>query len=158
MKRILSSATAILLLLLCLSACSIIGLRENRSTDTRSTDFKNFDEKIAFLKEYIQDPTEILDAEYHIMYWDNSSGLLPAPSDWDMTMAIKLNPQDIPQWLDGMHEVTKKEIDMSWWDELYPTLDSWNLGEPSAYYERDDSFSYLVLYRESNVILKSFTS
>ncbi|MDR0221385.1 MAG: hypothetical protein LBI54_08295, partial [Lachnospiraceae bacterium] len=62
--------------------------QKNLTTDTWSNSFASKEEKRSFLAEYLVAPSEILDAEYHIVYHDNSTGRVPGPSDWDIRAAL----------------------------------------------------------------------
>lgn len=127
---------------------------EDLSTDTWSTDIKDHDEKIQFLNKYVKCPTEVLDTEYHIIFQDNSKGLVPGPSYWKVTAAIKINTNDIDEWTSDMEEVTKEQIDKNWWSEL--NINDWSLNDSAAYYKRPNERSYLVVYNEKGILLKYF--
>lgn len=127
--------------------------KEDWTTDTWSADFKGDQDKIEFLMKYVNCPTKVLDAEYHITYHDNSHGLVPGPSDWRISAAIKVDPGDIREWTDGMEEVPEDQIDTGWWEGL--DISDWGLDDSAAYYKRD-SGSYLVVYAGQGILLKCF--
>jgi len=130
------------------------GEEHDRTTDIWSSSFENQEEKLTFLGEYLIMPSEIIDAEYHIVYHDNSGGLIPGPSDWDIIAALKVAPEDIPLWTDGMKRLVEGQIDIDFWDELkteWLTLEERKWAE---YWKRPDSNVYLVVYPESGVLLK----
>ena len=140
-----------------LSDDSFLERQNNKTTDTWSFEFKEADEKLAFLSEYLTMPSDIIDAEYHIVYHDNSAGMIPGPSDWDIRVALKVKPENIPLWLDGFTAVSPEEIDLIWWSELASGSISWSNAN-AEYYKRDNGFSYLVIFPDENVILKAIST
>jgi len=129
----------------------------DRTTDTWSHSFSDMDEKLAFFEEYLIAPSEVLDVEYHIEYHDNSKGAVPGPSDWDIRAALKIKPEDISLWTDGFSEIPTDEIELSWWDGLKTENISWE-GRDFVYYQRPESISYLVVFPDAGVILKSVST
>jgi len=127
---------------------------EDLTTDTWSSEIKDPGEKIQFLETYVNCPAEVLDTEYHIIYQDNSTGLVPGPSYWKVAAAIKINPGDSAKWIDDMEAVSETDIDMNWWKDL--SVDEWTLNGPVSYYKRPKDKSYLVVYNETDVVLKYF--
>jgi len=79
---------------------ALAGCAKNLTTDTRSSAFATTDEKLAFLRRYVELRTPVERAEFHIDYQDNSGGCLgPAgPSDWDSVIALKIAPADVAAW------------------------------------------------------------
>jgi hypothetical protein len=130
----------------------------NRTTDTWSSSFDSFEEKIKFLSEYIVIPSEVKDAEYHIVYHDNSGGMVPGPSDWDIRVALKILPEYIPLWREGMKKLIPRQIDNSIWDGLATANITWQDTEMVEYWKRPDFPIYLVVYPDSGVLLKMMTT
>ncbi len=130
---------------------------KKRTTDTFSSQFTSKEEKIEFLRKYFILNSDILDTEYHILYQDNS-GFLPGPSDWDIKAAVKVREEDINFWLEGYIEADTNSVKLRWWDEL--NLDSiyWSRWSTPYFYKRKDSSSFLVLYRNEGIILKYITT
>jgi hypothetical protein len=87
------------------------------TTDTMSLQFARGEEKIAFLERYLNLPTKVEAAEYHIVFYDNSKGRVPGPSDWDIRVVVKVAPKDIPLWLESLTE-TAEPFDLAWVYEL----------------------------------------
>ena len=119
-KRSIFLCTLFVLLTFCLSS-QVHAQREalpNRSTDTNSTNFSSAEERINFLDTYLNFPSSIKDAHYHIVYFDNESSFPPGPSDWDMRIVIWLEPKDVPLWLEGMKEISELEDPFTWVTEL----------------------------------------
>jgi len=128
------------------------GSTTNMTTDTWSTAITNHDEKINFMKKYIGCPTDVLDAEYHIVYHDNSGGRVPGPSDWTIAAAIKINPGDMARWTGGMDEISSDQVDTAWWDGL--NISAWAFSGAGIYYKQPNENSFLAVYQEDGVILK----
>ena len=124
-----------------------------RSTDTLSSSFDDKDEKLAFLIEYLVMKSDVLDAEYHIFFQDNSGGLVPGPSDWDIRVAIKVDLEDVPLWTDGFMRLMHHQLDISMWDDLKSERFTWNEPESAPNWKRPGSNSYLAIIPESGVIL-----
>ena len=141
----------ILFILIFQSSC----LSNNLTTNTRSSNIKNHNEKIKFIKKYINCPTQVLDAEQHIIYQDNSADRVPEPSDWEITAVIKVNKKDINEWITDLEEIKKEEIDMTWWNEL--NLDNFDLSGSVLYYQNPtNEKSYIAVYIDQGILLKYF--
>lgn len=134
------------------------GREENRTTDTRSDSFADQAEKLAFFESYVVCPTPVLDADYHILLHDNSTGLVPGPSDWRISAVIRVDPADIPAWTEDMVEAANDDIDFTWWEGLGSLADAVTGETPSALYRRTESNSFLAVYREAGIILKYFAT
>lgn len=63
---------------------------DSLTTDSRSTSFEDKEEKLAFLQKYFDMPSEVVDAEYHIVYQDNSQGAVPGLSEWEIRAALQV--------------------------------------------------------------------
>jgi len=127
------------------------------TTDTRSGSFTDAKEKRDFLLKYLIAPADIIDAEYHIFYHDNSKGLVPGPSDFDVRVALLIKPEDIPLWTEHFEEIPPDTIKLSLWDGLATDNISWD-GYEATYYKRENAFSYLVVFKDANIILKAMST
>lgn len=160
---IITAASICLLAVLLFAAVAVLrsaGSAEheaNKTTDTWSSEFASRDEKLAFLAEYLIMHSEVLDAEYHIVYFDNSTGLIPGPSDWDVRVALKIRQEEILLWTDGFTAIASEEIDLEWWDGLSSADIFWD-GDDAQYYKRENDFSYLVVFPNTGVILKAVST
>ena len=156
----LSGCTLILLILL-LTGCSSNATpsfttrgEPDLTTDTWSSTFDNKEDKLDFLEKYITLFSEVQDTEYHIIYHDNSGGMIPGPSDWDIRVALKIAPEDIMLWTDGMKKLISDQIDLDWWGELNSEQFIWKERDRPEFWKRPDSNAYLVVYPENGVLLK----
>jgi hypothetical protein len=110
---------------LILSFCLFTSCYENKSTDTYSVSFNDFEQKVAFLKKYLNLRTEIEDVEFHIKYHDNSSSI-PGPSEWYYRVALKVNPDSLYKWnltCNAPDTLYKYEE----WENIIPSNKNWNL-------------------------------
>jgi hypothetical protein len=98
---------------LCLAACGRTAASDF-STDTQSSQLSTEAEQIAFLGKYVNLKSAVSQTEFHIIYHDNSGGLVPGPSDWDI-QAIML-VEDIALWTAGKTQIDT--ADFTWADSL----------------------------------------
>lgn len=127
------SYAPLLLVFLALSANAQRLNPPDLSTDTRSEAFATAEERLAFLKRYLNFQSVPRDAQYHIVYFDNSQGRIPGPSDWDIRVVLRLEPGDVSLWLADLTEV-KASGDFGWALKLGPDLEEEVLAE--AHYFR----------------------
>ena len=160
-KTIKQTLFVLIILIPFLAGCSLntpysssVRGEDDRTTDTWSYSFVEREEKLDFLSKYITIFSEIQGAEYHIVYHDNSGGLIPGPSDWDIRVALKVAPEDIAKWTDGMKKLVRDQIDLDLWDELKTEQFTWGIPEWIEYWKRPEANVYLVVYPESGLILK----
>ncbi len=111
-----------LVVLLALAAC------HSRSVDLSSKGVKEESLKVKLLDEYAMGPTTPLEAEFHIVYRDNSSGLVPGSDDYDITAAVKVPPEVVPRWADGC-ERARLEARPQWTKDLVGDAKEWRGSE-----------------------------
>lgn len=152
MKKISGMVFAFMVLML-LGSCSE---QESRTTDTLSSAFSTKSEKMEFLEQYYTAATEILDTEYHIIYQDNDTGLVPGPSDWSFKVAFKIEKSQVDEWItEEMEKSSADQVDITWWDELLIGDIDWkSIPEKPECYRIPDADIYLVVYREAGIVLK----
>lgn len=104
-----------------------------RTTDTRSVAMKSKELKLAFLKDYLGSPTEVQDAEFHILVHDNSGALLSGPSDSDFKAAVKVKADHVPKWADGC-TAARLDVRPPWVEPLLKGKTGWDVGsQPDTY-------------------------
>lgn len=154
-KRILG----ILLLVIIVSVSYMsLGNTKSRTTETWSKQFQKREDKIVFLQKYIKTFSTIVDTEFYINYFDNSVGIIPGPSDWEMRVALIVPEDSVKNWTEGFHEVKKDEIEMNWWNDLPLTTEEWQRSSTPKFYKRPNEQVYLVVYSEEGIILKRISS
>lgn len=99
---------------------------DNKTTDTHSKTLGNTQDKILFLKKYFQLRTEVEDTEFHLVYQDNSTGLLAGPSDWSYAIALKVHPDSIDKWELGC-TIPADFFVAEDWDDIITDKTIWNL-------------------------------
>lgn len=133
-------------------------LPEDYTTDTRSTVFQDRDEKLAFLSRYLEMPSEMIDAAYHIVYQDNSKGRVPGPSDYDIRAAFTVEANDLSLWTKDMKKILPEQVDPGWWEDLKTSGFTWDIPSDAEYYKRPGSESYIVICPDLHLILKMVSS
>lgn len=128
------------------------------STQTSSVQFKTIDERINFLEKYVTLYSAIDNTEFIIFYQDNSIGLVPGPSDWDIKMALKVPKGSVDYWLDGFVEAKEEEVKLSWWNDLKLDSKIWERDSIPKYYKRPKGRVYLVVYEKEAIILKMIST
>lgn len=131
------------------------------TTDTRSTSFKNAEEKLDFLTKYLTIPSKVNDLSYHIAYQDNSKGRapgLPGPSDWDIRAVFTVDKGDLSQWTEGMKKILPEQVDFAWWEDLKTPDFTWGLPEDAEYYKQPGSQSYVVTSPDLGLVFKMIST
>lgn len=134
--------------------CGIMKYPVDNTTDTKSTAFEDREEKLVFLARYLNIPSEVIDAAYHIVYKDNLKGRVPGPSDYDIRAAFMVEKDEISLWTEGMKKILPKQVDPDWWEDLKSPEFTWEIPGNAEYYIRPDSQSYIVVCPDINIILK----
>ncbi len=89
------------------------------STHTLSSSFKTLAERKAFFKQYVKVACDYQTLDFDIQYQNNSRGMVPAPSEWDMRFVATIPVSQIDRWLNGFESVEQPpELD---WLETLPT-------------------------------------
>jgi len=105
MKLILKSIIILLLIVSC--------QEESLTTRTHSSSFKSNNEKIDFLNKYIHIKSTYSKLEYDIVYYDNSTGMVAGPSDWDIKLKATIDKSDIKNWIKGCTKIDNPKLDWS---------------------------------------------
>lgn len=102
-----------LALIVFLSACD----EKTRSTDTRSKSIAKASARVAFLCDYLMCPSTPEDAAFHVVYRDNSHGLVPGSDDAVIHAVVKVKAEDVARWSMGC-ERTRVEARPPWLDDV----------------------------------------
>jgi len=104
----------------------------DRSTNTDSRALPDAAAKLAFLERYMKVMSPVQATEFHIVYQNNDW----APSDWDMRVALKVLPSDVPRWTAGMTPRSSAP-DFRWVERVAGSSDTWSVSSAPAYYDRE---------------------
>ena len=69
------------------------------STDITSEAFGSLAEKTSFLKQYVTFDRPYETVDFAIVYHNNSGGLIPGPSDWDIRIIAQVPQGSLSDWL-----------------------------------------------------------
>ena len=115
-------------------------------TNTRSLEFSDNNEKLAYLSEHITIQSEVIDVEFHVVYYDDLNNLTHGTTDRYIRAVFKVAPEYIPCWTDGLKKVVPYQIDETLWDDLKTDDFSWLGSEAASYYKYPDKQEYTVVY------------
>ena len=146
------------ILLLLISILYIGCGAKDRSTDTRSKTFTTDEQKIDFLKKYVRLYSSVKATEFHIIFHDNSTGLVPGPSDWDIKVALLIESADIYKWLTEFTELTDEQCEITWVSEILPEEPRWNRASKPQFYKRSGKNVELTVYEKEGILLKRIQS
>jgi hypothetical protein len=144
-------------LLLCLGAAFVLWVLSgivfgspSRTTNTDSDSIASSRERLAFVSRYVPLRASATDASFQIVFHDNGQGL-PGPSDWEIAVALRVNPADRGRWLDGARPGTiadatgafskqpRRTIPSSWAvssaGEIYFSTGAWLVWHPEGVLE-----------------------
>ena len=146
------TVTAVLLCCCILVACST---GEDLTTNTRSAQFTDRSEKVAFLTRYLKRAPGLLDAEYAIWYQDNGHGGVPGPSDYDMRIIARVAPDSLDVWTEGLSLEPRTGTNFAWKDLMSDTV-AWRI---TSFAQRYQGVGEVVLvYREEGIVLARYSN
>jgi hypothetical protein len=147
----LKSISGLLLIFILMSACGVTDNASSRTTDTRSSDLGGEAEQINFLGQYVTLRSAVSETEFHIVYHDNSGGLVPGPTDWDIQSVMWV--EDVSAWIGDKEMVDS--ADFSWVESLVD--DSVRPSSQPVYYA-NSSTTIAVFEPEKLIYFRSTTS
>lgn len=156
-KKIMFFCCILFLILLC---SKIIYNPKSLTTNTCSNEFKNLTEKIEFISQYDDVPDNVVDVEFDIFYKDNSGGMIPGPSDWQIKCLYEVSSMDIEAIIESYSNIEADLINMEWWSEL--DLVKFGVKDEIADYYLVDGISknLILIFEDEKIIMKiksSFT-
>jgi hypothetical protein len=105
------------------------------TTSTRSESLPTKEERIAFLGRYLRLRSPVQDAAFAIDFHDNSTGMVPGPSDWTLWAGLQLPHGAMPLWLDEARPCQQKPaVDL---DKILPA--TWNVSSLARCLHREGS-------------------
>ncbi|MET0286743.1 MAG: hypothetical protein ABW352_19840 [Polyangiales bacterium] len=119
------------------------------STNTSSSAFATLPEKVAFLERYVTFRRHYLELEYGVFYRDNGGGLLPGPSEWDITIIARVPASELAAWHEGMKPSETQPPELANLASALDTrgVDTWY--QALGKYVGIDRAHVLVVYRAS---------
>ncbi len=126
----------------------------NRSTNTYSKQFATDAEKISFLKRYLLLPSGVEATEFHVVFYDNSGGSVPGPSDWDIQAVLKVAPKHLSAWTQNL-QVTAQKQDLAWGYRLAQQR-GWKLNAAPKVYTMAGKI--VAVFEKEGFIFKQLTS
>lgn len=141
-------ATIVLVALCLVSGCGYLSGSNDpgRTTDTASSAFDTTADRVDFLTDYITERSPILETQFHIVYRDNSTGMIPGPSDWTIRYAVRVDPGDLDLWTEGMAVIDPVEN----WDESM--LAGWPITTDSPVFYQRPGLT-LAVYEADGVVV-----
>lgn len=141
---VLAFAVAAVVLFLLFSAT-----QATLTTDTRSSDFSDDQTKIEFLEKYLKMYSEIEATEFHVRYQDNS-GFVPGPSEWDMQVVMKMSQDNLPRWTTDLQKAD--QVDLSWGEDLLPQEERWTIRSKPTIYTRGKTL--VAVFEPEGIVFK----
>lgn len=106
---------------LLLALAAVLACRERPSLTGRfaSKDVADRARRVEIAQRYVDPVTPIEDVAFSISYHDNGGGLLPAPSDWSLHLAIRVAPGQAARWTafyrsEHLASPPAEGLDLSW--------------------------------------------
>ena len=96
-------------LLTIISVCLILVGCDSKSLTTNmlSSNFSTNKEKIEFLEQYLKLKRKYKKLDFYINYQDNSTGLIPGPSDWDICLIAVVPSSELDLWVSKLKKINK---------------------------------------------------
>lgn len=86
----------------------------------------------------------------------DNGGRLPAPSDYNITLALKIHPDSIINWVGYLEPTTPFKTDN--WEELELNSKIWKLKGKAKYYRSSLGYELKVVFTEQNIVLALFST
>jgi hypothetical protein len=97
------------------------GTKGPDSTQTDSTHFATLPEKVAFLEQYVPFQRHYESLGFSIFYQNNSGGMVPGPSYWDIRLTAVVPAEELDKWIPEEAEPFSGPTD--WLDTIPGTID-----------------------------------
>ena len=150
-------------LLFCLLIATLLaGCNLCDSLERYSANYPNKEERIAALAAEIQEASPMLDAEFklhNVNGFSDCNIMVPGASYWHYVMAIKVAPENIDAWLEGMEAVDSIPEHTAYIKMVVnPRPHYWYTESAPEYYQRPEGNSTLILHRPEGILYKSFST
>lgn len=134
-----------------LVAASCTCTETTRTTDTSSKTLGSAAARTAFLCAYALCPTVPKDAAFHVVFHDNSRGLISGPSDGETQAVVKIDPDQVELWTRGC-EPRVLEARPQWAKPMLAERPEWALKSPPDAYACGEDEARLIHVKEGFVI------
>jgi hypothetical protein len=132
----------------------ILGCSESGppSTATTSSEFATLEEKVAFLNQYVSFDRSYEQLDFSVTYHNNSGGMVPGPSDWDIRIVARVPSAELGNWSSELKKIQSPEIE--WVEGIHTAIDysgvsDWYFGR-GATVGIDETRS-VILYRNATM-------
>lgn len=93
------------------SVSILTGCGQGKTTDTLSSEFMTLAERQEFLERYVMFRRSYEDLHFDLSYIDGASGMLPAPTEWDIRVFAIVPAGEMEQWIDGLSIASAPQFD-----------------------------------------------
>ncbi len=100
-----------------ISQFGCIGDNGPATTDTSSQSFAALEQRIDFLERYVSFRRTYIELDFHIWFSNNSGGLVPGPTEWDIRLIAKVPPNEIDSWL-APELIPSPDIEKEWLQKI----------------------------------------
>lgn len=122
------------------------------STNTLSSDkqFNSLLQKIEYLQQYVTFRRAYYELDFAIFFQNNSEGLVPGPSEWDIRLVASIPEADIKEWTKGLEPIESVALETEWIKELPGPIDRSGI---SAWFKKGskvvgvDNANHIIVYR-----------
>ncbi len=121
------------------------------STRKASSSFATTEEKVAYLHQYVPFKRTYTDVDFLVWYQNNSGGMVPGPSDWDIRVIAIVPIDELSKWIVGYTKVDKS-YDLAWVKEISTSI---NYSDSFEWYQSGriivgiDRLKSIIVYRNS---------
>ena len=129
---------------------------QDKTINVFSKDIKDQNQKKETLKKYLKKQSGIQDSEYHFWFMDNGGDRIPGPSDYNITLALKIETDSIDNWV-GYLEPTRP-FNISSWESLELNVKNWELKGTPKYYRSSLGTEIKVVFKEQNIVLAKYST
>lgn len=91
------------------------------SVNTVSDPFATTEEKEEALEQYVLFDRNYEELDFKIAYQNNSGGMVPGPSEWDICIIAVIPESEVPEWSAGLTPV--QDADTEWTKEVPTEID-----------------------------------
>ncbi len=141
----------LLIILLFVTSCSENG-PPSTETSSDNSKFIQLSGKIKFLEQYVAFRRTYKDLSFVISFHNNSGGLVPGPSDWDITILAQIPKTEIELWTKGLLPTSPQNKD--WMKNLPGSIDYSGI---STWFSSDnrlvgvDERNAVIVYRNTSM-------